>query len=130
MSSKLTETLKALAVRLQKHRVERKDLQEQISHLRSLLNISDQAIETLQKQYDELRLSTKTVSISDHALVRYFERVKGENIEEVKSYLIPDKIQQQITTLGNGKYPHPDGFFIVVEAGKVKTIYLKEKETA
>lgn len=45
----------------------------------------------------------KTV-VTDHALVRFFERVLGYNISEVSSWLFPPELQRIVAIHGDGVY--------------------------
>jgi hypothetical protein len=65
---------------------------------------------------------TTTLKVSDHAIIRYFERVKGYDISEVEKEILSDKIKQMIETLGgNGTYPNDD-YSIVMRDYTVTTI--------
>lgn len=63
-----------------------------------------------------------TVKVSEHAIIRYLERVKGINIEEVEKEILPDSVLKLIDTLGgNGIYP-VDDFQIRLKNFTVTTI--------
>ena len=52
---------------------------------------------------------TKEFIVSEHALVRYFERVKGFNLEEVsKDILSMPNLEATYEALGNGKFSNKD----------------------
>ncbi len=61
--------------------------------------------------------------ISDHAFVRYFERVKGFNLDDIQSEVFTDKIKEMIETLGgSGQYPNENGYALVMKNNVVTTI--------
>lgn len=62
------------------------------------------------------------VSVSDHALVRYMERVKCVDIHSAKEAILNEKTLLLIEQMGpNGTYPC-DGFSIVVKNNVVVTV--------
>ncbi len=69
----------------------------------------------------------KPIKISDHALVRYLERVKGENFDEIRKEIVPEKVLDAIRTLGGkGEYPVQIGeieYMVRVDNHTVITLY-------
>ena len=60
--------------------------------------------------------SDKELKVSEHAIIRYLERVKGVNIEEIESEILSDRIKGFIDRLGeNGTYPHENGYSLVIK---------------
>ncbi len=49
------------------------------------------------------------IKVSDHAIIRYFERVLGLDLAEIRDELSSDKINCMYSTLGDGKYPLEQG---------------------
>lgn len=47
----------------------------------------------------------KRISISDHAIVRYFERVLKFDMEEVRDWILPQRDEKAIGKNGFGIYP-------------------------
>lgn len=43
--------------------------------------------------------------VSEHAMLRYFERVVGFNLDDVRRTILPDSVREQVGTLGDGVYP-------------------------
>ena len=63
--------------------------------------------------------------ITEHALLRYIERIMEFDIDGIKKELLPENVLEKIKVLGNGKFPveRPDGtHYIIVRDGKVLTI--------
>lgn len=59
----------------------------------------------LQAELDKLT-NKKTIRVSEHALLRYLERVKDINLEEIEAEIISEEVQAMVDTLGgNGNYP-------------------------
>ena len=63
------------------------------------------------------------VGVTAHALLRFLERVDGVDISGAVERLVPDDLEGQINVVGgNGKFPGPKGYQIVVKDGVVITI--------
>jgi len=62
-----------------------------------------------------------TQRVTEHALVRYFERILGYNLEEVKDKILTEEIKERIETIGDGDYFHLD-HCLIVRNGAVVTI--------
>lgn len=54
------------------------------------------------------------VVISEHAIIRYLERVQGINIEAIKDMMLDDKTRGSINVLTSGSFPIQGGSLIVV----------------
>lgn len=79
------------------------------------------AINRLKQQIDNLS-KNKNIKISEHALIRYFERVKGYDINEIEKEILNDDILKMVEVLGgNGKYPNKD-YSVVIKDFTVTTI--------
>lgn len=47
----------------------------------------------------------KEFQISEHAIIRYLERVLGLDLEIVMAEMLPEHVKAQIATLENGDFP-------------------------
>lgn len=78
-------------------------------------------INALQNEIDSFQ-NDKKVKVSEHAIVRYFERVKGYNIEEIEKEIVTDQILGFVDKLGgNGGYPNK-GFQVLMKNYTVTTV--------
>jgi len=67
--------------------------------------------------------NTKELKVSEHAIIRYFERVKGYNLEEIEKEILSEDIIKISETLGGtGKYPNKKGFMVLIRDFIVTTI--------
>lgn len=65
---------------------------------------------------------TNSLKVSEHAVLRYLERVKGIDISQVEKDILSDKVITLVEQLGGtGKYPN-DGFHVVLKNNTVVTI--------
>lgn len=72
-------------------------------------------------QLTELSKKKFAPLVSEHALVRYLERLKSIDVEAIRKIILPEKTIEQILTLGDGRYPVED-FIVVVVNNTVVTV--------
>lgn len=70
----------------------------------------------------------RKINVSDHAVIRYLERVLGMDIEELKQDIITDDIARKIKAMGNGNYGIEGGFRMIVKDNVVLTIFKKSSQ--
>ena len=85
------------------------DLERQLQAAREA---QQEAAETAKRVQDELvvlekqeQQLTESVVVSEHAIVRYFERILGFNLDEIKAQIMPDTVARQVQTLQSGIFP-------------------------
>ena len=86
-------------------------------------------IKSLKKQCEALK--TREIIISDHAVVRYFERVEGFDIENIKAAICPDSAKKQIGVVRTGSFPVRSGeknWKLKVKDGIVATLIADTEE--
>lgn len=112
-----------------------KSLQTQEKNLNQQLKLKVQELENckviiskLQSQRDKILHQIKAIensgkiTVSEHAIIRYLERVKGMSISEIESEIINADVLNLIETLGgNGSYPNGT-FKLIIKNGIVTTI--------
>lgn len=100
---------------------ERKDIDSRFARERAALASID----------DELRsVATRKQSIilTEHAILRYLERVWCLDIEAIKREILPPEIESHIRALGNGSFPiepkapNMPKYFVRVKNGTVVTV--------
>ena len=115
--------LKQLQVLYQKYKDELIILRAEVARLNTEINFKQSTLSSIHKEISDL---IKEPSVSEHAIIRYFERVLGINIEDIKSTIMPEETIKQIKTLGDGKYPVKD-FYIICKQNSIVTILTEEK---
>lgn len=78
-------------------------------------------LDGINKQIKEIN-SKSDLIISEHAIIRYLERVLDFDINKLESELIPDKVKKQIAILGNGTYSIGNSHKIVVKDNTIITV--------
>jgi len=111
--------LKALQVQLSKAKADEQVKREaMISAQREHKEVSDR-IAVLNSRLSE---AMKEPVVTEHALLRYVERVYGINLEEIKASILTPTTVKAIKTLGSGKYPLTSGGKAVVKGMSVVSI--------
>lgn len=68
----------------------------------------------------------KDFVVSEHAILRYAERVQGLDVSKIREILLPGSVKTQAETLGNGQYPIGDGVVVKIRDKVVITCMVKE----
>lgn len=120
MSIKKSQELKQLQSRKSKLEVKIKDLS--ITAKESQRDYS-KAMGQLKAVEQEIKgLADVEAVVSEHAILRYMERVMGFDLEMVRSAILSPDNLMMIQKLGSGKYPLPGGGRIVVKDNVVVSI--------
>jgi hypothetical protein len=72
-------------------------------------------------QNDINKTLTTDIIVSEHAILRYFERVLNYNIEDIKDKILPKDIEVKIKELGDCEYSMKD-FTLIIKNNKVVTV--------
>lgn len=98
-------------------------LKTDFSAIQKEYNSNLKVISNLKKDIERLKLNNKGFFISDHAILRYLERVEKVDIKKVKSLILTDNVCQLHKKLGNGEFPSDCGLFkVIIRDNKVITI--------
>jgi hypothetical protein len=100
------------------------DLAAEKSDVEVKMNLCRQQLDILNSRISAIRQKIKgqneTLTVSDHAIVRYIERVIGDDIPTMKRTLA-DAIEPMFKSLGDGDYPFLGGT-ATVRGGVIVTI--------
>lgn len=119
MSVENKETAKYLNTRISVYKSKIHSKEQELSESRKELNDLKETLCKLNKKLESL--SKENVEISEHAILRYLERVKGINIVEIRKEIVSEKNFNAIKTLSNGKFPE-NGYKLVVKDNTIVTI--------
>lgn len=99
--------LKQLKTQLNKLRDELAVLKLDVANKQRDCSTKINSIKNIEELIDKLENGNKTIAVSDHAIMRYFERVKGFNIDDIKKEILSQEVKDLIDKLGgDGKYPN------------------------
>lgn len=114
--------------------VKKRDLEKRREQLTKKQSRAINEIVEINKQLKAINIELHDLSqkryaplVSEHALVRYLERVKNIDADLLRSEILPEHIVEQIITLGDGTYP-VNGFRIVVVNHTVVTVITEDDQ--
>jgi len=100
-----TRKVKGLKSQLIKLQEDRELLKLQVEEKTKQLIAKNHAISSIIKEIHKYQGNGK-ITVSEHAILRYLERIEGISIEEIESKIITQEILGLVETLGGtGKYP-------------------------
>ena len=108
-------------------------LHELVSHHRAQAQATQSEIETVRRRIEMLRdvsdnhmaqkgRCEEGVDVSDHAVIRYLERVMGVDVAKIRGKIAGGAVAKCAGVIGDGRYPVEPGVKAVVRGGKVVTI--------
>ena len=67
------------------------------------------------------------IMVTDHALIRYLERVGDYDMEEIRRQMITPELKRDVAIIGGtGKFPVGDGkHMMVLQSGRVVSVVPK-----
>ena len=105
-----------------------KIIEEELAILKATQSVQTKRITALNLERKQLIKSiedkkVQPISITDHALVRYIERIYGLDTEKLRKEILNQELQELAKTLGgSGKYTFNNITF-VLDNYKIVTIY-------
>lgn len=114
-------TLKQLQSQLSTLEGKRNVLKNQVENIQQELSLANSQMQKIKNEINRLQMfEIKEINISEHAILRYIERVLMIDIEQIKSNVITDELKKLVSVLGgSGSYPVKD--FKVVMVNKTIT---------
>lgn len=97
------------------------ELQQQKDELDKSISAYKGMMSTFEKQINKLR-NPDVPKVSEHALVRYFERIEGFDLQEISNFILSPNNLSLIEQLGDGTYPLNETHKFVVKSNTVTTI--------
>jgi len=124
---KSQQTIKNIKSQLTIAKANREDLKVQSIKLQQDLAAQDQHIGRLETVL-ERHNGNKKVFVTEHAMIRYIQRIMEIDLEELKKTILPEGIKKQIEMLGgNGKFP-TDKCIVVAQNNAITTVLSKDQE--
>jgi len=97
----------------------------QLAEIEAAIKADERKLHDIDRQIESIKARSGGIVISEHALLRYCERVLRINLVDVRNAILPEKTAEIIETLGNGKYPVLSAagqFRVIVRDGVVVTV--------
>lgn len=110
-----------------------KSLQTKLHQLKSDLEVFKQKESQVSKQIQQTqdaiakvehsisKLTKREIVVSEHAILRYLERIEGIDMEEVCRKILPDAVKQQSELIGDGNFP-VNGHTVRIKSRVVMTV--------
>lgn len=133
--------LKSLKTRRTKLQNEIRDIKNEVTQLKSERDDKNKTIDahlskikSLEKELESLKQKEKEhqdasdgIVVTEHAIIRYFERVLGFDVEKIKRQMIPEKTRNQIKVMKSGLFPEGNGKYkLRVRDGTVVTLVTED----
>ncbi|MEW6732137.1 MAG: hypothetical protein AB1489_12485 [Acidobacteriota bacterium] len=115
MGIKNSHELKQLESRRDKLTVEVEHLLEQKRELDRTYCDKKKKLEEINKEIQKLRTTSPEPIVSEHALLRYLERVKGIDLHAIKREILTEQIVAAINQVGSCKISNGNGIKFVVK---------------
>jgi chromosome segregation ATPase len=118
--------LKSLQSQRQRISEELNLLRKENRELSDRIRAGERRISSIDSQIKDLTTS-KEVIVSEHAILRYLERVKGMDLTAIKEEILPAEVRAQIATLRSGRFPVNGDFKLRAKDGVIVTVLTKEE---
>lgn len=98
------------AHKLKRLNTEHKRLDTELTKLTDQLQEIESRRAELRERLDQIQvelkqLRTKGVVVSEHAMLRFMERVEKRDLNEITTKILTPRMRNLIATLGDGQYP-------------------------
>ncbi|MDQ7067972.1 MAG: hypothetical protein Q9M40_08360 [Sulfurimonas sp.] len=103
--------IKNLQVLIKKKELEKESIEKEFNTLQSKRDRCNNQLKKYQEEISKLKDSIDTVVISEHAIIRYLQRVYELDLEKIEKEILTPELQLKIVEFGNGTYEY-DGFRI------------------
>jgi len=122
MSIKNSAELKGLETRRNELQAKRKLLNIEITDKQKESAAIKKKIDFLQREIERLKKKTPSnIVISEHAMLRYIERVLGIDLTELQNKIVPPDKLDEIKLIGNGTFSIND-HKVTVKDGVIVTV--------
>ena len=125
--SRTSAKLKSIQTQLRKLGKSEEELDQRQNELDRERHQNELSHTTLTKELEKLH-NRQTLLVSEHAILRYLERIKGLNLEEIKEAILTEEIVEQAAAL---KFVDADipcnvgGFRVRIKERTIVTILTK-----
>lgn len=98
-------SLKSLQTRLSKAKDHLKALNAEKNDVTSRISQVQSSIKSLEADIERFKKRSKGIVVSEHAMLRYLERVNGIDLKALAEAVLPETGRKVAESLGNGTYP-------------------------
>lgn len=123
-----SEQLKALQVRATKAGQEVNAIRTEMQDVNRRLSEAKARLDAINAEIAKLRENASEPIVSEHAMLRYCERVLGIDMSEVRAKILSPRNVATINFVRTGKVPGGDGMTLIVRDRSVVSIITKDEE--
>jgi hypothetical protein len=98
-------------------------LKEQKKLVEKEISVLEDSLKSLEQKIEKIQNSD--LIVSEHAIIRYIERVIGINIEEIVEKIATEKMKKMVECCGNGLYPSENGEYKLKISNNVVVTIIK-----
>jgi len=124
MANLNSSKIKSIQVQITKIEEEIKNYNLQLQNINLDITTKKEQIKKYQSELNKLKISDEII-ISEHAILRYIERVMKIDMEKLQNEIISKDFQNTLKNLGNGTYPYKNHLLKIVD-NVVVTVTAKE----
>ena len=119
---KTANTLKGLKTQLTELELEALNLKTEENKIKNRIESNKHKIDNIRTQIENIQ--SREITISEHAILRYLERVKMIDIKNIPGEIITDDLKEMVEKLGgSGVFPIKDkGFSVRMKNHSIITI--------
>lgn len=131
MSAKPAECveLKSLQRRLSESEVRLRMALQEVTDAQTRASTERLKMDALRKQIFQLTAKDKPVVVTEHALLRYLERVCGVSMEETRKKILPEETEAHVKSFRTGTFGVAGSHKVKAKNGVVVTVLTNgEKE--
>ena len=130
MSIATSTELKSLQTRAAQADAEVLQLETEYRGLQSRLDQAKRRSRILAAQIEKLKNDAAGVVVTEHAMLRYIERVIGIDMDELRGKVLPPSAETVAMAMGgNARLPVDGTHTAIVKGGAVVTVLTKENQT-
>jgi hypothetical protein len=116
--------IKTLRYKLRQEKIKLQSLNMESQGLNRKRSLKENEVKEIEKEIENLKNGIVEIPITEHALIRYFERVIDFDLEEIKEKILNDKIKKEYIQNGDGKYYNDEmNCLVVIKEDKIVTLY-------
>lgn len=116
------QDLKRLETRLKNAEESLKTAKASVEAYQAVAKAAEKEINETRAAIKELKAKKPGIIVTEHAMLRFIERILGISLDEIKERILPPDVVALIDKMGDGKFPHPEGGRLVVKNGTVVTV--------
>jgi chromosome segregation ATPase len=94
-----------LATEISDLQAEAKTLKDRESAVRSSIQAKQSELKRLREKVEKAKATGGKLIVTEHAILRYIERVMGINLDELRATIVPPAVETLVRNMGDGVYP-------------------------